>query len=153
MNQYPSWKYLLIMLVVVVGVLYVLPNFYGDDPAVQITSSRGFELPDDISSTIDDALASEQIGYKASERIDNKLLFRFNSAQDQIAAANALQSRLGDSYIVALNMAHATPNWLRAIAGKPLTLGLDLQGGVHFLMEVDMETARAQQLDIASPPA
>jgi preprotein translocase subunit SecD len=147
MNQYPSWKYLLIMLVVVVGVLYALPNFYGDDPAVQITSARGFELPTDITTTIDDALASEQLGYKASERIDNKILFRFNSTADQIAAANALQNRLGDSYIVALNMAHATPDWLRAIGGKPLTLGLDLQGGVHFLMELDMETARAQQLD------
>ncbi|NND44924.1 MAG: protein translocase subunit SecD, partial [Xanthomonadales bacterium] len=97
--------------------------------------------------TMDDALADEQIAYKSREQSGNRILYRFRNADDQIKAAEALQEELGDSYVVALNLAHATPDGLRAIGGKPLTLGLDLQGGVHFLMQVDMDTARSQQLD------
>ena len=147
MNQYSIWRYLLILTVVTVGVIYALPNFYGEDPALQITSSRGFELPAELTTNIDDALLVEQIGFKSSEQEGNRLLYRFNNAEDQIMAADAVRESLGDQYVVALNLAHATPDGLRAIGGKPMTLGLDLQGGVHFLMQVDMDTARSQQLD------
>jgi preprotein translocase subunit SecD len=147
MNQYPVWKYLLIFFIVAVGVVYALPNFYGEDPALQITSSRGFELPADLTTRIDDALVVEKIGYKSHEQQGNRMLYRFRSTEDQIKAADVVRKALGDQYVVALNLAHATPEFLRKIGGKPMTLGLDLQGGVHFLMQVDMDTARNQQLD------
>jgi preprotein translocase subunit SecD len=148
MNQYPAWKYVLILLIVAVGVLYALPNLYGEDPAVQVTSTRGFELSADVTNRIDDALTAQQIRYKSMQRVeDQRLLYRFNSSDDQLRAADAMQAAAGDNYIVALNLAHATPNWLRALGGKPLTLGLDLQGGVHFLMQLDMETAEGQAIN------
>jgi len=147
MNQYSIWKYLLILIIVAVGVVYALPNFYGEDPALQITSSRGFELPADVTTNIDDALLVEKISFSSREQHGNRLLYRFKNTEDQIKAADVVKKALGDQYTVALNLAHATPEALRAIGGKPMTLGLDLQGGVHFLMQVDMDTARSQQLD------
>ena len=147
MNQYSVWKYLLILAIVATGVIYALPNLYGEDPALQITSSRGFELPVDLTTNIDDALLVNKIDFLSSEQQGNRLLYRFNNAEDQIKAADVVRDSVGDQYVVALNLAHATPNGLRAIGGKPMTLGLDLQGGVHFLMQVDMDTARGQQLD------
>ena len=147
MNQYPAWKYLLIILVLVVGTLYALPNLFGEDAALQITSTRGSAIPLDLEANIEDALVVEQIAYKNSEQQGNRLLYRFNSAEDQLLAADVLKEALGDQYVVALNLAHSTPTWLRSVGGKPMTLGLDLQGGVHFLMQVDMDTARSQQLD------
>jgi len=147
MNQYPVWKYLLIFFIVAVGFVYALPNFYGEDPALQITSSRGFELPSDLTNNIEDALAADNISYRSVEQQGNRLLYRFNNTEDQIKAADVVRNALGDQYVVALNLAHATPEFLRKIGGKPMTLGLDLQGGVHFLMQVDMDTARNQQLD------
>lgn len=147
MNQYSVWRYLFILAIIVVGVVYALPNLYGEDPALQVTSSRGFELPADLQANIDDALVVEQISYTSSERQGNRMLYRFANTEDQLKAAGAVQKALGDEFVVALNLAHATPDGLRAIGGKPMTLGLDLQGGVHFLMQVDMDTARSQQLD------
>jgi preprotein translocase subunit SecD len=147
MNQYPLWKYILIMLIIGIGTIYALPNLYGEDPAVQVTSARGFNLPLDLNSTIENSLADEQIAFKSQEQIGNRILYRFNNTEDQLKAAATIQEDLGEQYVTALNLAHATPDGLRAIGGKPLTLGLDLQGGVHFLMQVDMVTARSQQLD------
>jgi len=147
MNQYPAWKYLLILIVLLVGVLYALPNLFGEDPALQVTSTRGFAISADLDVAIEEALANEQIGMKDKEQVGNRLLYRFESTADQIRAADVLKRTLGEQYVVALNLAPSTPGWMRAIGGKPMTLGLDLQGGVHFLMQVDMETARGQQLD------
>ena len=147
MNQYPAWKYLLIVLVLIVGGFYALPNLFGEDPALQITSARGFDIPLDLRTNIDDALIVENIDFKDWERQGNRLLYRFNSAEDQLFAADVLKEALGEQYVVALNLAPSTPGWLRAMGGNPMTLGLDLQGGVHFLMQVDMDTARGQQLD------
>jgi len=147
MNQYSAWRYLLILFIITVGFVYALPNLYGEDPALQVTSSRGFELPGDLTANIDDALVVAQISYTSSERQGNHMLYRFNNTEDQLKAAGAVQEALGEQFIVALNLAHATPDGLRAVGGKPMTLGLDLQGGVHFLMQVDMDTARGQQLD------
>ena len=147
MNQYSVWKYLLILLIVTVGIVYALPNIYGEDPALQVTSSRGFDIPADLTGTIDDALLAEKISISSREQQGNRMLYRFNNTEDQIKAADVVREALGDQYVVALNLAHATPDALRAIGGKPMTLGLDLQGGVHFLMQVDMDTARGQQLD------
>ena len=147
MNQYPAWKYVLIVVILLVGGLYALPNLFGEDPALQITSSRGFEIPAELETAVEQTLADEGIEFKNAERVGNRLLFRFLSNEDQLAGSAALRKALGDRYVVALNNAHATPTWLRSLGGKPLTLGLDLKGGVHFLMQVDMDTARSQQLD------
>jgi preprotein translocase subunit SecD len=147
MNRYPAWKYLLILMVLLVGAVYSLPNLFGEDPALQITSARGFAIPMTLAATVEDSLVVGEIEFKSREQAGNRLLYRFNSAEDQLLAAEVVQEALGDAYVVALNLAHATPPGLRAIGGKPMTLGLDLQGGVHFLMQVDMETARSQQLD------
>jgi preprotein translocase subunit SecD len=147
MNQYPAWKYLLVILVLAVGILYALPNIFDEDPAVQVTSARGFALPLDLETNIEDALIGALIDFKDREKQGNRLLYRFKSPEDQLLAADAIKVALGEQYIVALNRAHSTPVWLRSIGGKPVTLGLDLRGGVHFLMQVDMETARSQQLD------
>jgi preprotein translocase subunit SecD len=147
MNQYPAWKYVLIIVLLLVGGLYALPNLFGEDPALQITSSRGFQIPLELEGAIEDTLVADSISFKNSERVNNRILYRFNSNEDQLAASAALRKALGDQYVVALNNAHATPTWLRAVGGKPMTLGLDLKGGVHFLMQVDMDTARGQQLD------
>ena len=147
MNKYPAWKYLLIVMVLILGVLYALPNLFGEDPALQITSARGFAIPLDLDANIEDALVVETIEFKNKERAGNRMLYRFNSTEDQLRASDVIKQALGEQYVVALNLAHATPTWLRAFGGKPMTLGLDLQGGVHFLMQVDMDTARSQQLD------
>jgi len=147
MNQYPAWKYLLIITILVVGTFYALPNLFGEDPALQITSARGFALPLDLEANINDALIVENIEYKDREQQGNRLLYRFKSSEEQLLAADVLKESLGEQYVVALNLAHSTPGWLRSMGGKPMTLGLDLQGGVHFLMQVDMDTARGQMLD------
>ncbi len=147
MNRYPAWKNLLIVTILVVGTFYALPNLFGEDPALQITSARGFTLPLDLEANINDALMVENIKYKGREQQGNRLLYRFNSPEEQLLAADALKDALGEQYVVALNLAHSTPGWLRVMGGKPMTLGLDLQGGVHFLMQVDMDTARGQMLD------
>ena len=147
MNQYPAWKNLLIVTILVVGTFYALPNLFGEDPALQITSARGFTLPLDLEANINDALMVENIKYIDREQQGNRLLYRFNSPEEQLLAADVLKEALGEQYVVALNLAHSTPGWLRVMGGKPMTLGLDLQGGVHFLMQVDMDTARGQMLD------
>ena len=147
MNQYPAWKYLLIVTILVIGTFYALPNLFGEDPALQITSARGFDIPLDLEANINDALIVENIKFKDWEQQGNRLLYRFNSTEEQLLAADVLNEALGEQYVVALNLAHSTPGWLRALGGKPMTLGLDLQGGVHFLMQVDMDTARSQMLD------
>jgi len=136
MNQYPAWN-----------TFYALPNLFGEDPALQITSARGFTIPLDLEANINDALIVENIKFKDWEQQGNRLLYRFNSTEEQLLAADVLKEALGEQYVVALNLAHSTPGWLRAMGGKPMTLGLDLQGGVHFLMQVDMDTARSQMLD------
>ena len=148
MNQYPAWKYTLIALIIVVGGVYALPNLFGEDPALQVSSARGFALPLDLLPNAEEALAAENVAFKDYEiEGANRVLYRFESTEDQLRAADILSEGLGEQYVVALHLAHSTPGWLRSVGGKPMTLGLDLQGGVHFLLQVDMDTARGQQLD------
>ena len=120
MNQYSIWKYLLILTVILVGTIYALPNIYGEDPALQITSSRGFEIPLDLESRIDSALVAERITHKSSEQQGNRLLYRFNNTEDQIRAADVVRNELGDQFVVALNLADATPEFLRVIGLPPM---------------------------------
>ena len=147
MNRYPAWKYLLLIAVLVIGILYALPNLFGEDPAVQVSSARGFELDPGLQDVVQEVLDSNEIVAESTDFTPERLMVRVGGNDAQLALADALRSELGDAYVVALNLAPATPDWLRAIGAEPMVLGLDLQGGVHFLMEVDMETAREQTLE------
>ena len=147
MNRFPPWKYALLVIALGVGLVYALPNLFGDDPAVQVSSIRGFELPRDMPAQVEGALSTAGIEFGAIEFEPRRLLVRLDSVDRQGRAAEALTEALGEDYVVALNLAPATPGWLRALRAEPMTLGLDLQGGVHFLMQVDMDTARTQQLE------
>lgn len=147
MNKFPAWKYALLIIALGLGAVYALPNLFGDDPSVQVSSVRGFELPREFSNEVELALDSADLSFKAIEFTPRRLLVRFENTDRQARAADVLRERLGDEYVVALNLAPATPSSLRAISAEPMVLGLDLQGGVHFLMEVDMDAARAQQLE------
>jgi len=141
MNRYPLWKYIFIIIVMLAGFLFALPNLYPSQPAVQISSSStDFPLNDFTLNEIKDTLTEK--GLKAVETeavVDNKVLIRFDSPDNQLAAAEAIKETLGKEYSTALNLAPATPSWLRGL--NPMNLGLDLRGGVHFLMEVDMKSA------------
>ena len=147
MNQYPAWKYLLIIVLLVVGIFYALPNLYGEDPAVQISAARGGELSDTVQGLVETRLGDAGLGSKAVEATDKRLLIRFNNTADQLTAADLFKDALGDEYVVALNLAPSTPGWLQAINALPMYLGLDLRGGVHFLMEVDMDAAVQKSLE------
>lgn len=140
-NKFPWWKNLLIALVIVVGFFYALPNFYGEDPALQVSGTNGNPVSAEVASQIDNLLKSKNIN-GVSELDDNgQLLIRFDNTDTQIMAKDIVQTYLGDNYITALNLAPATPEFMRALGMQPLKLGLDLRGGVHFLMEVDMDEA------------
>jgi preprotein translocase subunit SecD len=144
MNQYPLWKYLLIVAAVIVGVLYALPNLYGEDPSIQISPLRGERVDEAIRDRVAEALQEAGLSDIGVELGDNRLLVRFPDTEIQLAAADRLQQLLGDRFVVALNLASAEPAWLQAVNAQPMYLGLDLRGGVHFLMEVDMDAAVAQ---------
>ena len=140
LNQYPLWKYLMLAIVLVVGSLYALPNLYGEDPSVQV-SHRTQPLEQGDLLAVEQVLNKEAIEFKRIELEDNKVLVRFNDEHTQLKAADALKDALDKKYLVALNLAAATPDWLRSLNASPMYLGLDLRGGIHFLMEVDMEAA------------
>ena len=140
LNQYPLWKYLMLAIVLITGSIYALPNLYGEDPSVQI-SHRSQALEESDRLTIEQALSKEAIAFKRIELADKKVLVRLDDEQIQLKAADVLKSALGKNYLVALNLAAATPDWLRSLNASPMYLGLDLRGGIHFLMEVDMFAA------------
>jgi len=147
MNQYPAWKYLLIAVLMIVGVLYALPNLYEADPAVQVSAGRGVEMNDTVQSQIEARLSEKNIPLRSIKIDAKQLLARFNNTEDQLAAADLIKDTLGMDYAVALNLAPSTPAWLRSINAEPMYLGLDLRGGVHFLMEVDMDAALQKALE------
>ncbi|MGK2946638.1 MAG: protein translocase subunit SecD [Candidatus Malihini olakiniferum] len=140
LNRYPLWKYLMLIVVLSIGLLYALPNLYGEDPAVQITGTRGISASESTLIQVQNALQEQNITSKSVALEGSAILARFPNPNIQLRAREALISVLGEKYVVALNLAPATPNWLRMLHAEPMKLGLDLRGGVHFLMEVDMET-------------
>ena len=141
MNQYPLWKYLLLVVVIAVGVLYSSPNLYGEDPAVQVSAERGAVFDESLDNRIRSTLSAAGVTPKSLVREQGRVLVRFDSGDDQLKGADALRAELARGYIVALNLAPTTPDWMTDIGALPMYLGLDLRGGVHFLMEVDMEAA------------
>ena len=147
MNRYPLWKYILIAIVITVGTIYALPNIYGKDPALQVSPARSAEISDLTRFDIEAALEAAGIQAEAIELGVNSLIVRFADEEAQLKAQSVVSAALGKAYVVAMNLAPATPDWLRQLHAEPMFLGLDLRGGVHFLMEVDMDAAqvRAEQ--------
>ncbi|HHQ6623947.1 protein translocase subunit SecD [Serratia sp. JSRIV001] len=141
LNRYPLWKYLMLIVVILVGLLYALPNIYGEDPAVQITGARGVAASETTLDQVRSVLEKDNIASKSIALENGAILARFKDPDVQLRAREALMAELGDKYVVALNLAPATPAWLAMLNAEPMKLGLDLRGGVHFLMEVDMDTA------------
>ena len=142
LNHYPLWKYILIALIIVSAAFYALPNIYGEDPALQVAASaRGVEVDTKTLNQVAGLFEKEGIQYRNAKLSDTGLLFRFNNKDDQEKAKTLVEKKLGDDYAVALNLATATPQWLLSMNAQPMYLGLDLRGGVYFLMQVDMDAA------------
>ncbi|WP_180056389.1 protein translocase subunit SecD [Acinetobacter sp. YH12227] len=149
--RYPAWKYLLILVVLVISTLYALPSLYPDEPAVQISGAKaGTQIDQSIVQKAEQILKSENIASHDNSFTNNAALLRVDSSEIQLKAKEALRRGLGDNYVVALNLAPTTPEWLQKIGAKPMKLGLDLRGGVHFLLEVDMDKAISQRMETSA---
>lgn len=146
-NRYPLWKYLVILVALVIGGLYALPNLYGEDPAIQVTTASRGVPAETVQQRVLDLIKDKGIKYKAAGVRNNQFLIRFYNTDSQLKASDAITEALGQDYKVAMSLAPSTPKWLRDINAKPMYLGLDLRGGVHFLMQVDMDAAVNQALD------
>lgn len=147
MLEFPRWKYVLILVVLAVSALYALPNIYPQDPSVQITASHGATIDDALKAKVEAALKGAQVTPKQLETRDGDLLVRLPSAEAQTKANDALRESLGQDYTVALNLASTVPDWLSNLGAKPMVRGLDLQGGVHFTLQVDQKAALDKRLD------
>lgn len=132
------------LVALLIGILYAAPNLFGNTPALQISADRGASLGPTVLAQVEQLLKEKGLSYQSVAMKDQRLLVRLSSPEIQLKAHDVLKEALGPDYSVALNLAPATPSWLRAIGGLPMNLGLDLRGGVHFLMEVDMEAAVQQ---------
>jgi preprotein translocase subunit SecD len=131
----------MIVFTLIIGALYALPNIYGEDPAIQITGVRGAQVETTMLDTVANQLEDNGLSFKNVAYENNSIFVRFNDTDTQISARDIINESLGKEYIVALNLAASTPDWLESIGAAPMKLGLDLRGGVHFLMEVDMDSA------------
>ncbi|WP_159738622.1 protein translocase subunit SecD [Vibrio atypicus] len=141
LNRYPLWKYLMVVFTIAIAALYALPNIYGEDPAIQVTGARGASVDMSTLDSVTKALDKQGLSHKSIALENGSILVRFNDTDTQISARDVISESLGKDKIVALNLAPATPDWLESIGAAPMKLGLDLRGGVHFLMEVDMDAA------------
>ena len=138
-NHYPLWKYLLLIVLIVLGLLYAAPNLYGEDFAVQVSAKTNTKIQSDALSSVTEVLQADNIPYLSATQDGKKLLIRFPTADAQLRAKSIIQNTLGDNYIVAFNLATRTPRWLEDLGAMPMKYGLDLRGGVHFLLDVDVE--------------
>ena len=142
MNRYPTWKYILVAVVILIGLLYTIPNFYGESPAVQISASKAIVKADPaLLKKVEDTLKLADIKFNGLYLDASGVKVRFDNTDDQLKAKDKLIANLGKDYSIALNLLSQTPNWLLAIGARPMYLGLDLRGGVHFLLQVDMKAA------------
>ncbi|WNW13648.1 protein translocase subunit SecD [Pseudomonas sp. DTU_2021_1001937_2_SI_NGA_ILE_001] len=151
LNKYPLWKYLLILVVLAIGFIYSAPNLYPDDPAIQISgTSTALQVDQSDLDKASKALTDAGISVKAASLSANGKggLLRLTRQEDQLPAKDVVRRALGDDYVVALNLARTTPTWLRNLGAHPMKLGLDLSGGVHFLLEVDMDKAIDARLNV-----
>lgn len=140
MNQYPLWRYIFLAALIVFSVLYALPNLYGDDPAIQVKPRAAVTVPTDLVTNLKSGLNKQNIPFLSIKPVDNNhaVLIRFSETETQLKAQDVVQALVGNDYVVALNLASKTPHWLRAIGAHSMKLGLDLRGGIHFLMKVDV---------------
>jgi preprotein translocase subunit SecD len=142
MNRYPTWKYILVAVVILIGLLYTIPNFYGESPAVQVSASKATIKADPaLLKKVEETLKLADIKYNGLYLDATGVKVRFDNTDEQLKAKDKLVANLGKDYSIALNLLSQTPNWLLAIGAKPMYLGLDLRGGVHFLLQVDMKAA------------
>jgi preprotein translocase subunit SecD len=148
MNRYSLWTYILIAATLVVGFVYTLPNFYGEVPAVQVSPHRqALKADEALKTRVEESLKKGNVASTGVFLDATSVKARFNDTDTQLKAKDLLQAQLGDDYVVALNLLSNSPNWLRAIGALPMYLGLDLRGGVHFLLQVDMKTALTKKMD------
>jgi len=147
MNRYPLWKYLVIAAAVVLGVIYSLPNVFGEDPAIQISATRTTKVDSGTLARVEQILQQAKLTYIGSLLDEQGVKIRFTDTDTQIRARDIVARELGEGYTVALNLLPATPGWLQALNAKPMYLGLDLRGGVHFLMQVDMRAVLKKSLE------
>ncbi|OUL57153.1 protein translocase subunit SecD [Pseudoalteromonas ulvae] len=147
MNKYPVWKYLLVLVVLAAGLLYATPNMYGRDPAIQVSGVRGASADLAVLDKINTVLKENNLEVKSTVLENDQVLVRFKSVETQLQAQDLLRDSLGTGYISAISMSPSTPEWLKSLGGAPMKLGLDLSGGVHFTMEVDMDTAMENTLE------
>ncbi len=141
-NTYPAWKYILVVIALVIGIIYALPNLYGEDYALQVSPKNQNEITQPVIDQVKQTLGDKEIGYKSINLNDEgNILIRFEDNAAQLKAKNAVSIALQEGYNAALNLAPRTPDWLTNINAKPMKLGLDLRGGIHFLLKVDMDVA------------
>lgn len=146
-NRYPMWKYLLVLVVVCAAFLYAAPNLYGTSPAVQIMGENAAVVDQSVLEKTRNALQKARIAYHDLSFQEQTLLVRFDSADAQMRAKEVIQDALGSNYIAALNLSPNTPAWFRSFGAIPMKLGLDLRGGVHFLMQVDVDSVVKQRVE------
>jgi len=148
MNRYPLWVYLLVAIVVGAGILYSVPNLFPESPAIQVSSARASAKVDDaLLAKAEDALKQANVGYDEAFLDQTSAKIRFKDTDTQLRAKDLVERALGQEYTVALNLLSNSPRWLTALGAKPMYLGLDLRGGVHFLLQVDMKGAITKSLD------
>ncbi len=147
LNHYPFWKNAMLLCILLIAAIYALPNLYPEDPSIQISHDSG-ELPESLQAQVEATLKQHSLQSKKIEQNNaQQLLVRFSDTSEQLAAADELKSVLNSEHVVALNLAPAVPDWLRSLNASPMSLGLDLRGGVHFLLQVDMEAAVTKAFD------
>lgn len=146
-NRYPLWKYLLIVVVLIAAFIYAAPNLYPEYPAVQIMGANTTQVDQATFDQAKTTLRDAGLTYDAGQLHDQTILFRFSSTDTQLKAKDLLQQSLGDGYLVALNLANTTPDWLKSMGALPMKLGLDLRGGVHFLLQVDVASVMKQRIE------
>ena len=147
MNQYPLWKNLMVLAVLILGIWFALPNFYGEDPAVVISKENGQVFSESEVKEIEEYLQEQSSRYTSINQKSNQILLRFDQVEEQLFASETMRPYLGRSATVALSFAPRTPNWIDALGLKPMSLGLDLRGGVHFKFQVDLGAAIEQRLN------
>src|SRR5471030_103313 len=148
MNRYPLWINLLVCFALLIGVVYTLPNFFGEVPAIQVSSTKSTQKVDaELQQRVEAALKAANIANDGEFLSAASLKVRFADTDTQLKAKDAVQAQLGDDFVVALNLLSRSPRFLTAIGALPMYLGLDLRGGVHFLLQVDMPSALTKKLD------
>lgn len=147
LNQNPVWRYLVVIGMLLLALVYALPNLYPEDPALNISATRGGTVEEPTRAQLAQGLTEAGITTKSVELINGQVLVRFNSTEEQLQGREVANQLLGTNYVTALNLAPATPDWLSSIGASPMKLGLDLRGGVHFLMAVDMKAALDKNLN------